>query len=939
MNIRKKLAALVLLVMMIIPAVKAQMMPGMPVDPDVKTGTLPNGLTYYIRHNELPKGQADFYIAQNVGSILEEDNQRGLAHFLEHMCFNGTTHFPGSSLRDWLETVGVKFGVNLNAYTGVDQTVYNISNVPVGRTSVQDSCLLILHDWANDLLLLPEEIDKERGVIHEEWRRSNVGQMRILERVLPEMYPNTKYGHRLPIGTMEVVDNFPYQALRDYYEKWYRPDQQAVIVVGDVDVDYIEGKIKEMFADIEMPANAAERVYEPVPDHKGTIYVSGSDPEQEVLIGEIMFISDPMPKEMKSTMVYPMTKYIESMISMMLNQRLDDLSSTPDAPFAGASCSFGDYFLAKTKDAFTVDVLAKGNEIDPALAAAYREVLRAARAGFTQSEYDRCRDEFISRWERRFNNRDARENNEFVNRYVKNFTDGVPMPDIASEFEIYKQIAYNIPIEIINQAFAETITDDNRVVLVLAPEKEGIVCPTKESMAAVMSAVDAENLEAFVDNVKSEPLIPALPAPGSIVSTSTDDRFGATVWTLSNGAKVIVKTTKFKEDEILFAAVAKDGLQRLGNEYDNVILLFDEDGNANGLGDYTNSDLKKYTQGKQAAVSLDLGNFERQLSGFTTPKDLPTLMELLYMTFTNYNFSPDEYSAIQNTEISAIKHQESNPQVKFLDKLYNTLYGTHRHSVMKAEDVEKANRQMMIDMVKAMTANAADYTFVFVGNVDLDALRPLVEQYIATLPADAATAVTDDITYNPAYLLKKGAIEDVSSTEMSTPQTWVAILETGYIPYNTKNALVASIAGQVLSNRLLKTVREEMGAVYSIGAYGQLDYKGDNNALIQTAFPMKPEMKKKVLDFIAGEFKAMETNVTPDEIAPHKEYMAKNYAESLEKNAPWLSAIASYQLNGVDSFNERAAILETITIDDVMDFMKQLNAQNGYKVVILDPAE
>ena len=356
-----------------------------------------------------------------------------------------------------------------------------------------------------------------------------------------------------------------------------------------------------------------------------------------------------------------------------------------------------------------------------------------------------------------------------------------------------------------------------------------------------------------------------------------------------------------------------------------MILLFNEDGNANGLGDYTNADLKKYTQGKQASVSISLDNYERQLGGFTTPKDLPTLMELIYMSFNGYNFTADEYAALQNAEISALKHQESNPQVVFLSSVYDNLYGNHRQGMLKATDVEKADRQMMIDMVKAMTANAADYTFIFVGNVDLETLRPLVEQYIATLPADAATAVTELNITNPAYQIKGGNEVKTTTTPMSTPQTWVAIIESGNMPFNTKNALVASIAGQVLGNRLLKTVREEMGAVYSIGAQGGLDYKGNNNAVLQTLFPMKPEMKQEVLDYIAGEFKAMENNVTPDEIAPAKEYMAKSYAESL--------------LNGVDSFNERAAVLETITVNDVMDYMRQLNAQNNYQVIILDPAE
>ena len=428
------MSVLVLLACVLFPGiVRAQgqnpMLQPLPVDTAVRIGKLPNGLTYYIRHNEYPKGQADFYIAQNVGSILEEDNQRGLAHFLEHMCFNGTTNFPDNQLREWLESIGVKFGANLNAYTGVDETVYNINNVPVARESVQDSCLLILHDWANDLTLDPKEIDKERGVIHEEWRRSMQGQMRIIEKLLPIVYPTSKYGHRLPIGTMEVVDNFAPQALRDYYEKWYRPDQQAVVVVGDIDVDRIEGKIKEMFSSIEMPENAAERKYEPVPDHKGTIYAIGSDPEQKTLIGQLMFISNPLPKEMKNTPMYYAQSYIEGMIGAMINNRLSEISSKPDAPFAGAGVNFGGFFLSsKVKDALTASAVAKGNDIIEPLKAVYREVLRAQRGGFTQSEYERARNEYISSIERVYNNRNTRENGTFVSEYVGNFKDGDPIP-------------------------------------------------------------------------------------------------------------------------------------------------------------------------------------------------------------------------------------------------------------------------------------------------------------------------------------------------------------------------------------------------------------------------------------------------------------------------------------------------------------------------------
>lgn len=318
------LSVFMLLALLLPSFAKAQQMPPLPVDKEVRIGKLPNGLTYYIRHNNYPKGQADFYIAQKVGSVLENDDQRGLAHFLEHMCFNGTTNFPGKNLINWLESIGVKFGQNLNAYTAADQTVYNINNVPVAREGVQDSCLLILHDWANDLLLLTEEIDAERGVIHEEWRRTTVGQMRILENALPTLLPGSQYAYRLPIGTMEVVDNFEPKALRDYYEKWYRPDQQGIIVVGDIDVDRIEAKIKEMFSDIEMPENPAERIYYPVPDTEGTIYAIGHDKEQKMALVQLFIKTDPMPREMRATVAQPLQSYIISAISSMLNQRLDE---------------------------------------------------------------------------------------------------------------------------------------------------------------------------------------------------------------------------------------------------------------------------------------------------------------------------------------------------------------------------------------------------------------------------------------------------------------------------------------------------------------------------------------------------------------------------------------------------------------------------------------
>ncbi|ROS90234.1 M16 family metallopeptidase [uncultured Duncaniella sp.] len=937
------MSVLVLLACVLFPGiVRAQgqnpMLQPLPVDTAVRIGKLPNGLTYYIRHNEYPKGQADFYIAQNVGSILEEDNQRGLAHFLEHMCFNGTTNFPDNQLREWLESIGVKFGANLNAYTGVDETVYNINNVPVARESVQDSCLLILHDWANDLTLDPKEIDKERGVIHEEWRRSMQGQMRIIEKLLPIVYPTSKYGHRLPIGTMEVVDNFAPQALRDYYEKWYRPDQQAVVVVGDIDVDRIEGKIKEMFSSIEMPENAAERKYEPVPDHKGTIYAIGSDPEQKTLIGQLMFISNPLPKEMKNTPMYYAQSYIEGMIGAMINNRLSEISSKPDAPFAGAGVNFGGFFLSsKVKDALTASAVAKGNDIIEPLKAVYREVLRAQRGGFTQSEYERARNEYISSIERVYNNRNTRENGTFVSEYVGNFKDGDPIPGIEAEWPLIQQIAMSIPVQVINQTMSQAITPDNRVLMVLCPEAEGMTNPTEQQLADALASVDAESIEAFVDEVKSEPLIPSDPVAGTVTSTVNNEKWGTTEWTLSNGAKVIIKSTKFKEDEILFTAYANGGYADYSADYDNSLMFLPVAMQAYGLGSYTNTDLSKYTAGKQASLYISFSNYSRSMGGSATPKDLPTLMEMVYMGFKDIEFTEDEFAALQKAYSGILANQEKSPEYIFQKSLLSTLYDSPRNQAINSSIIEKASRNQILEVAHAMTANAADWTFIFVGNVDPATLRPMVEKYIASLPGDEKTAVKEVKSYNPAFFMKGGDKTDTFSTPMSTPQTHVAIIEKGDMEFTPKNSLLASIAGQILTNRLIKTVREDMGAVYSISASGQLDRTGLSPASLMTSFPMKPEMKDEVLPFIKGEFKAMETNVTPDELNPIKEYMVKVFTENREKNPAWRSAILGTLANGVDTFNGNVDTVNSITVQDVMDFMKALNAQNNYRVVILAP--
>lgn len=939
MNKLFKATAMLLLMLLVLPAtVFAQELPTLPVDDQVRIGKLSNGLTYYIRHNEYPKGQADFYIAQKVGSILEEDSQRGLAHFLEHMCFNGTTHFPGKNLINWLESVGVKFGENLNAYTSVDQTVYNISNVPVAREGVQDSCLLILHDWANDLLLLPEEIDAERSVIHEEWRRSNTGSMRILENLLPKMYPGERYGYRLPIGTMDVVDNFAYQTLRDYYEKWYRPDQQGIIVVGDIDVDRIEAQIKKLFSDIEMPANPAERIYFPVADTEGTIYAIGHDKEMPASVAELMIKTETLPTAQHNTLLYYANEYVWYIINHMLNTRLDDISSKPGAPFAEASSSYGEYFLAKTKDAMTLYVgTSNGMELPQALAAAYRELLRASRGGFTVSEYERARAEYLSQQERSYNNRNQRENSTFVNYYVNNFLDNDPIPSKEIEYQVAQQIAGMVTLEMVNETLKETVTDNNRVLLAMMPDVADGVYPTEQQFQEALAAVDAEDIEPLKETLKEEPLIPALPAKGSIISESHSDQWDATVWTLSNGATVIVKPTKFKDDEILFRATAVNGTAPYGDDYANSLSFMSDVLSKYGLGTYNYSDIQKYLAGKQCMIRPSFGLNSRSISGFSTPKDLPTMMELLYMAFVDLNMTESDFEALQANQINLLANQESDPMFAFRKLLLESLYHTKRIQAVTPEVVKDAKLDQILEVFKAMTANAADYTFTFVGNVDPETLRSLVEQYIASLPGDAATAQRTLPTVDPRFWMSTGTATDTGSVEMATPQTWCYIDLFGDFEYNTRNEQLAEIAGEIISTRLLNKVREEMGATYSISASGSLSYIGPQNMEIITAFPMKPEMQQATLKAIEKIFKEVSKKVTREEFDKVVEFMIKNYTEGREKNNPWLGNIAVWSMSGTDTYNDYLEVLRTLTPKDVEKFVKQLLKQGNYRTVLLEP--
>lgn len=915
--------------------VRAQQMPPVPVDKEVRIGKLDNGLTYYIRHNEYPKNQVDFYIAQKVGSILEEDDQRGLAHFLEHMCFNGTKNFPGNSMVKWLESVGVKFGYNLNAYTSIDETVYRISSVPTERIGVQDSCLMILSDWADGLLLEGKEIDEERSVIHEEWRSQLPPNMRIMEKLLPEIYPDSRYGHRLPIGTMEVVDNFPHQALRDYYETWYRPDLQGIVVVGDIDVDRIEGKIKEMFSKIEKPVNPAERVYFPVADNEKPIVAFGSDKEQDKYVSQIMFKYDALPDSLKGTMADVTTAYLLDMAQMMLQIRLNEQGQKADAPFAAASAFYGEFIMAKTKQAFQFAMLPKGNSFDEGLKAVYREALRAKRGGFTATEYARCRTEYLSQLEKAYNNRNQQENKTLAESYVRNFIDKKPIPGIETEYQMMSMIVNQIPVEAVNQVFSQIVSDKNLVVLGMMPAREGEVCPKDEDILALLSQVEAENIAPYVDNVKDEPLVSELPAAGKVVKENVLSDFGAKEWILSNGAKVILKKTDFKADEINMMAVAKGGTSVYGNDKAADLMFMPAVLEQHGLGSFTNSELTKLMAGKQVSLKVSLDDYVRRLSGNTTPKDLKTYMEMIYMTFTGLTVTPDEFTAMQNLYKGLIQNQAQNPNFVFQKKVQEYLYSSPNKQVFGVSDIEKANREDILSIIREQLANAAEFTFVFSGNFDEAELKALVEQYIATLPS--VKGKKQELKHSSAVEIKSGNEEKEFSLKMEVPQGSAAVIISGKMPYSFKNRLMASMSAQIISARLLSEVREKEGAVYSIYTQGSQDRLSEVSVVYQTIFQVKPEKKDRALEIIRSEFEKLAKETPVEELDKVKEFMVKQITGDEQTNSYWCSMMAGNELLPSEVCVKAEQVIQSITPKEISGYVNEVMKQNNYRVLVMMP--
>ena len=936
MKLRNLLAVVFLF---IVGVASAQMqMPPIPRDSAFRVGKLANGLTYYIRYNNWPEHRANFYIAQKVGSLEEDESQRGLAHFLEHMAFNGSEHFPGDKLLEWCRSAGIEFGGDLNAYTAIDQTVYNINNVPTSRPGAVDSCLLILRDWSCGLTLDPKEIDKERGVIHEEWRLRTSASSRMFERNLPKLYPGSKYGQRYPIGLMSVVDNFKHQELVNYYHKWYHPDHQGIIIVGDVDVNKVEAQIKQLFDPIKNPKNETPLVVEPVPDNAQPIVVVDKDKEMQQSFVSLMIKHDVFPDSLKQSPIYLINEYAKNAAISMLNDRYTEAAQKAGCPFVSASTDDGSYIYAKTKDAFSLDVQPKDMaHTADALKAAFVEARRAAQFGFTPTEYKRYQENYLSQLDKQYSNKDKRYNAQFYDQCVDNFLDNEPMPSIDYTYQMMKQVVPMIPVDAVNEMMKELVpqNDSNMVIISFNTEKDGNVYPTEAQLLDAVKAARAENITAYVDNVKNEPLMTQKPKAGTIKKEVKSPKFGYTKLYLSNGVSVILKKTDYKKDQVLLSGVGGVGECAYGKSDFANVKAFDEVIGVSGLGSFSSTELQKALAGKIANANLTMGERRMAIDGSATPKDVETMLQMTYLYFTHINKDADAFGNLMQQYATALKNRKLSPERALGDSLTLTLYHHDwRQQPMLEDNLKDVNYDRILQMAKERTANARGWEFEIVGNFDEATIRPLVCQYLGALPVKGKAEVGKRVlTY------EKRNVENLFYRKMETPKANAYMIWLNEkMPYSLQTAIQASIAGQVLEMVYLQKIREDASAAYSCGAYGSASLADDGFHVVQMIgyCPMKPEKKDIALKIMTDEANNLTKACDAEKLNKIKTLMLKQIDDRAKTNNFWSDVIYRYDKMNVDTYTDYKKTVEAQTPATIMAFMKQfLSTGNKVSVIML----
>ena len=909
----------------------------LPNDPAVKVGKLENGLTYYIRHNDQPAQRAEFWLATDAGAHQEEDHQDGLAHFFEHMCFNGTKNFPGKSMLEYLQSIGAEFGRNINASTGFEVTQYMLNNIPVVRESIVDSCLLVLHDWSGYVTCAPAEIDAERGVITEEKRGRDAADWRMYMAARHYIYGDAPYAKRTLIGSYEQLANFEHQSLIDFHKKWYRPDNQAVIVVGDIDVDAVEAKIKALFSDIPVPTESNEKPVVKIADNVEPIVGVITDPEAQYSYFDLIWKSEPMPMQFNNTDVGFMTELIKDYVEQIMSERFADLAADPASPFIQAALYF--YPVCYECDATRGQVLFKEGNADKALTAFMVEIEKMKRFGFNDGEVQRAAENIINYYEKAVEAAPTRKNGDFVQPLLKNFYENRPYLDPALALQLAQGICSQLNAQVLNQVAAQLITDENLVVIYNGPSKEGSVIPTEEEIRNTLAAVKNVEIQANVEENVNEPFI-STELKGSKVKKEAKTIYGATEWTLKNGVKVVVLPTQHKKDQIMFNISQEGGKTLIATEdmpsfEDNIWSLYLQN---TGISKFAGKTVPKMLAGKSLNVTPFIGTRRHGVSGQSTPKDLETALQIAYLYYTDPRFDENEYMTGINQINALLPNLEANPDFQFQIAMNNILYGNNPRVVnLTEETLAKADLATIERVYRELFKNAAGMTVTIVGNVDLETLKPMVEKYIGSLPkGKKATAVNKDNIISFA----KGQVNEEVRLEMQAPKSTVLQLYTAYVPVDTKKSVALEAANYIIDMVYTKTIREDEGGTYGVGTSIVAQRAPEERLVCQVYFNTNPDAVEKLSALAVKGLKELaENGPSQEHFNMAVENFKKNVPESRISNNYWMNCIEIWNQFGFDQDTEYEAALNALTPEDVKAALQELLSQGNVINITSFPKE
>ena len=906
----------------------------LPIDSSVRVGKLDNGLTYYIRHNEYPKQRAEFHIAQAVGAILEEDHQNGLAHFLEHMAFNGTQHFPGKGIITYFESIGVNFGGNINAYTSLDETVYRLSDVPTYRQGIIDSALLVMHDWACGLLLLPEEIDAERGVIREEWRTGANANRRMWKASNPLKYPGSQYAKRDVIGDTAVINNFKYDALRDYYTKWYGPDNQAVIVVGDINVDEVENAIKKLWADVPARSNRGERPLYSVDDNVEPIVAIVQDKEAQQTRVQVDFKKPKLPKAMRQTNEAYLISILQRLVCDMLDYRFQDLALEPDASLVAGGAFYSE--LVKEKDAFSAVYLAKAGKETQALYDLLIQLEKMRRYGFNASELERVKTEMLTQYEELYNERNTVRNISYAQEYIRHYLDDEVIPGIEWEYKTLQQLLPMIDINTINNIAKQFITNQNVIVSIMAPDNDVVQLPTQEQVLEMLQQVKSAEIEAPVEEEISANLVKKEPKIGKIKSINQNKSLGTTEWILSNGIKVIFKPTEFKQDEIRMSAFSKGGTSLVATEDLASAALATDIIEFSGLADFSMTQLQKVLVGKNVSIGPSISAYREEMNGSSTVKDLETLLQLNYLYFTAPRKDEKAFQSLKEILATQLANRSKNPKAIFGDSvaMIQNNYSP-RTLIFDTKALGMVSLEKALEIYKQRFANPADFTFTFVGNIDPndEQTKTIICKWIGGLKTKSKRETIKD----HGVRAPQGEFKSYFQRSMQTKTATNRIQYTSYdMPYTLANDLNMEMLGRILSTRYLESIREREGGSYGVGCSGVMDIQPVPRARLLMQFDTDPLKQAKLMSIIHEEVKTIaKDGPLATDLQKEKESMLKDYTENLEKNSYWGTVLYMYYMYGVNYITDYKKEVEALTEQSVQKTLQQLlKSGNMFEVVM-----